>query len=472
MRAVYRFILISLLGFSSLYARADVRLPAVIGNHMVLQQNTTVTLWGWCDPAERLAIIVDWDTTVYQAIGQNTARWTVQIKTPVTDNKPHRITIAGRNTVQLDDVLLGEVWVCGGQSNMEWSGARGIKQAIDKAPQANNPSIRFFYVPKAVAAAPQDDMQARWVVCTPETMLTFSAIGYFFGEKLQQQLNVPVGLINANWEGTNAEVWVPAEQVLSDSTLRRAFSYVSTDAPKWPIEPGVGYNAMIHPLTSFAVAGVIFYQGESNVNARMPDAYVKLFKQLIDSWRTNWQRDFPFYYVQIAPFTMYNQPFNAARLREAQTLCASHPKTGMVVIHDLVDNVKEIHPQNKKDVGLRLANYALADTYGQTGIAYKSPLYERMVVENASARLYFANADQGLESRGGAPREFMIAGADQVFYPAVAHIEGRTVVVSSKRVDKPVAVRFGYDNTSTPNVFNKEGLPLNLFRTDTWPFAN
>ncbi|MDZ7292206.1 MAG: sialate O-acetylesterase [candidate division KSB1 bacterium] len=415
---------------------------------------------------EKIRVMVDWDTTIYATTGLRTAKWSVKIKTPAAGG-PYQIIINGYNVVVLEDVMIGEVWLCSGQSNMEWSGAHGLPQSLEEAPHATNPNLRLFNITKATSDYPQEDCHASWRVCNPEDMKHFSAVGYFFGKKLHEELKVPVGLINASWGGTPAEVWTPKELVENDPVLKEAATKVSQSVPYWPIIPGQSFNAMISPITNFQIAGAIWYQGESNVGTW--STYQALFTTMIGAWRKAWQRDFPFYYVQIAPWSGYGENNACAFLREAQTKSLSYPNTGMVVVSDLVDDITNIHPKNKRDVALRLANLALAETYGKAGIVYKSPMYKSMKVEGDKIRIYFDHAEAGLMSKGGDPTEFYIAGADKNFQPAIAKIEGNTVVVWNKSVKKPVAVRFGFSNAAMPNLFSKEGLPVNLFRTDDWP---
>lgn len=442
---------------------ADVRLPSIIGSHMVLQQNTKVKLWGWSAPSEKITIKTAWDTTHFSATANRGARWVVEIPTPKAGG-PYTIVIRGNNEIVLDDVMVGEVWLCGGQSNMEWSGSQNLPQSLEEAPQANNSMIRFFYVPKSTAAYPQDNIDgARWVVCNPKDMKTFSAIGYFFGKELSAKKGFPVGLINSNWGGTPAEVWTPGEIIVNDPDLRAAAEKLSP-TPWWPYYRGDAYNAMIYPLTSYGISGVIWYQGESNVGTHY--AYRRLFTSMIDGWRKAWGKTFPFYFVQIAPYTYGDNHINGALLREAQTESLAFPGTGMVVVSDLVDNVKDIHPKLKKEVALRLANYALGELYGVTGIQYKTPIYASQKVEKDKIRISFDHVPTTLVAKGGEPSDFYIAGADGVFVPAVAKIDGKTVLVHSKQVKEPVHVRFGFTNTAMPNLFSAEGLPVNLFRTD------
>lgn len=462
-KGILLFLLISTCLFSTTQlSHANVRLPAILGSHMVLQQKSDITLWGWSDAMEKIVIQAEWDTTHYTVTGSRDANWSVVIKTPAAGG-PYKITITARNTLVLEDVLIGEVWLCSGQSNMEWN-VSGSKQA-DEAQRANNPAIRFFYVNHVTSDYPQNDLTGNWVVCTPDNAKYFSAVGYFFGRKVNQELNQPVGLICSSWGGTPAEVWTPKELVDADPALKAAAAKISGDYPGWPILPGKTYNAMISPITNFSIAGVLWYQGETNSGTY--STYQQLLTTMIGSWRNVWHKEFPFYYVQIAPY-QYGENQTGALMREAQTTVMRYPHTGMVVISDLVDDVKDIHPKNKLDVGLRLANYALGDTYGKQGIAYKSPQYKDMKVEKSKIRISFDNVPNGLKTSGGNPTELYIAGADQKFVPATGKIDGNGLLVWSNEIKNPVAVRFGFSNIATPNLFSKEGLPVNLFRTDNW----
>ena len=453
-----------LAGFISATALANVRLPAVIGSHMVLQQKSDVTIWGWCDAGEKIKLKTTWDTTTYNTVGSSSARWSLQVKTPVGGG-PYQITIDGNNKTILDDVLVGEVWLCSGQSNMEMSVSWGIPYA-DEVANATDKNIRFFYIPRTTAEYPQDDVKAEWVVCNPDDMKRFSAAAYFFGKTLRQNLNVPVGLINASWGGTPAEVWTPVEAIDNNAALKNAAAKLSPSS-WWPVTPALNYNAMIYPIIKYSIAGAIWYQGEANV--KTASTYTELLSTMIKSWRKAWQKDFPFYYVQIAPYAGYGENSSSAFLREAQTKALATPNTGMIVTTDLVDNINDIHPKMKKEVGIRLANYALSETYGKQGLVYKSPSYKNMKVEKDRIRIYFDNADKGLMTKDKTISEFFIAGDDQNFLPANAKIEKNTVVVWSDSVKKPIAARFAFRNASLPNLFSKEGLPVVPFRTDDWP---
>jgi sialate O-acetylesterase len=463
-KTILRTLLPALLASWTWSASAAIRLPSILGSHMVLQRKSDARFWGWANPAEKVSITTDWDATVHEAVADSGGRWNVNVKTPDAGG-PYKVTLNGSNGIVLEDVMIGEVWVCSGQSNMEWSGDQSVPQALEEAPNANNPKIRFFHIPKSTSDHPQDNCAGSWKVCTPEEMIHFSAIGYFFGKELQSELKVPVGLISSNWGGTPAEVWAPSEVVQNDSELVAAAGKLQPFA-WWPKDPGKCYNAMIHPITPFAIAGAIWYQGESNTGTA--GSYEKLFTRMIGAWREAWGREFPFYYVQIAPFA-YGQPFVGALLREAQTRSASCANTGMVVVSDLVDDIKNIHPVNKRDVARRLANWALAETYGHQGILYRSPVFRSMEVQGSKVRIRFDHVEGGLQARDGEPTEFQIAGADRKFVPARATIEGDEVRVWSPDIAEPVAVRFGFSNTAMPNFFSGAGLPVNLFRTDEWP---
>ncbi len=443
---------------------AEIRLPAILGNRMVLQQTSEEKIWGWCDPGEKIKISSGWDTASYNTVGNADGKWMLSIKTP-TAGGPYTLTINGSNKIVLVDVLIGEVWACSGQSNMEMSYSWGIKQYTEDAEKATNKSIRFFHIPRLTAEYPQDDTKGEWIVCNPEDMKKFSLAGYFFGQKLQETLSVPVGLIEAAWGGTPAEVWTPKDAIENNLILKKAADSLKK-IPWGPIRPAAIYNAMVYPITNFTIAGVIWYQGEANVGAAA--TYESLFSSMIASWRKAWNEEFPFYFVQIAPFAGYGKNISGALLQEAQTKTIAIPKTGMVVINDLVNDINNIHPTDKKDVGNRLANYALAEVYGKQISGYKSPMFKSMSIAKDKIRVNFENAENGLICKGGSPTEFYIAGDDKIFKPANTKVDGSNVIVWSKEIKNPVAVRFGFTNDAMPNLFNKEGLPVNTFRTDNW----
>lgn len=443
---------------------AIIRLPPIMSSNMVLQQKSQATLWGWSDPSERFVIIASWKNTVDSVQAPNSGKWKAKIATPSAGG-PYTITIKGRTTtIVLENILIGEVWICSGQSNMEMSNTQQIK---DELPSSANNNIRFFTVAKKTAEYPQDHCEGQWVSCNEQTLRRFSAVGYFFGKKLQKDLNVPIGLIQSAWSGTPVELWTPADVIDSDPETREAATKIR-DVTYRPNKPGLIYNAMIYPIANYTIAGTIWYQGEGNT-ARA-STYQKMFTGMIGAWRKRFENEFPFYFVQIAPFT-YENEFEAALLMEQQARSLSYPKTGMVVITDIVDNVKDQHPKNKLDVGLRLANIALAETYKQNipAPAYKNPVYKRMEIAKGKINLYFDNAANGFIVKGGEkPTDFLIAGSDQNFLPADVKIEKGRIVLSNKQIPNPVAARFSFSNTAMSNVFNKEGLPITPFRTDNW----
>lgn len=445
-------------------AFAKITMPSVFTDNMVLQQKSEVAIWGWANAGETLSIIAGWNSSdTVKVKVDNTARWSAVLKT-VEAGGPYTIQISGSSKVEIKNVMLGEVWICSGQSNMEWSVDMGIRHGEEEAARAHHSDIRIFQTPKIGASYPQQTCNANWNICTPETMRSTSAVGYFFARELQQKLNVPVGIIVSAWGGTPAEVWVEKCRIENDPVLDSAKYALKYDW--WPGEPGVLYNSMIAPVVPFGIAGAIWYQGESNCTNHQ--VYALLMKTLIENWRSNFKKEFPFYYVQIAPYN-YGDGGTSHFVREQQAEVEKRvPNCGMVVVSDLVDNIDNIHPQNKLDVGKRLAAFALAETYKQDVGSYQSPAFKAMKVEKNKIRLSFEHVPTGLKSSVKMPAQFLVAGADRNFMPATARIEGNTIVVSSKQVKNPVAVRFCFDNTSMPDVFSNEGLPLAPFRTDRW----
>lgn len=464
-------VLFCLVATASLHtAGAQLRLPSFFSDNMVLQRETAVTIWGWSAPGQKIYVTNSWNNTTDSARADGGARWALTVNTPAAGG-PYTLTVKGGNTVTFNNVMIGEVWVCSGQSNMQWSNRNGLVKA-DSALVAGavNPNIRFLQIPHITSDYPQDDVAASWKECTPEEAKGFSAVAYFFGSKLAGELNVPIGLINSSWGGTPAEAWTPAGLIAASPDLQAA---AEKQVPNFgrPHLPGSTYNAMIAPFTRYAVAGVIWYQGESNVPTAT--GYDKLMRTMITSWRKAWGRELPFYYVQIAPYKYGNT--NAPLLREAQAQTLGLSKTGMVIVSDLTENVKDIHPRQKKGVGERLANLALAETYHKSVPGYKSPQYRSLEIKKDKAIVYFENAAEGLmikdNDKKARASEFYIAGEDRNFLPADVKIEGDHVVVSSKDVKNPVAVRFSFSDTGIGNLYSNAGLPVAPFRTDSWEVA-
>ncbi len=650
MNTVIRFTAAALLASASI-ASADVKLPAVLGDGMVIQQNAEVRLWGWARPGEKVLISTSWSTVASDSVGDANGQWRAIVKTPAADGKPQSISFKGDNEVVIRDVLLGEVWVCSGQSNMEWplSASGNGEEAVKSA---NHPTIRLFMVENTVSAEPQADCKGRWAAATPESAKSFSAVGYFFGRELHDSLKVPIGLISSDWGGTPAEAWtsevtlrtmpdweaglaqiaklkgdpaamkkeyetavaawlkhfdesepgsragshwaapdlddadwkeaaqpgawegelanhdgtvwgrksieipvawegkalrlelgpiddndsayfngklvgqrmedgnwnvprkytVPAELVKAGKAVI-AVRMLDTggpggmmgkaaqlkigpagggavslagpwklkagaklaDLPRRPRAPGVTpwmptslYNGMIAPLTPMTIRGAIWYQGESNRERAFQ--YRTLFPEMIKDWRARWamktNAEFPFYFVQIAPFNYGGDKGEAAELREAQMLASALPNTGMAVTMD-IGNPADIHPTKKKEVGHRLALWALAKTYGQA-MECSGPTMKSITVAGPTISIAFDHA-KGLNSGGKDLTHFTIAGEDKKFVPAKAVIEGETVVVSAEGVTSPVAVRYGWGAADEPNLKNGDGLPASSFRTDDWP---
>ncbi|HUH45887.1 MAG TPA: sialate O-acetylesterase [Arenibacter sp.] len=455
--------LLLLLSVTTSYA--EIWLPSILSDNMVLQQESNVTIWGWTTAtSEKITVYGTWNHEKVIAEAHQGV-WSLQLPTPKAGGT-YSIMVEGHEKLEIKNVLVGEVWLGSGQSNMQWSPKAGLENAPEEIKNANYPEIRFFQVLQQISDTPQDQLKGKWVVCTPETMADFSSVAYFFGRELHQKLGIPVGLINSSWGGTPVEVWLQKERITGDAELKKAAEKLNNVA-WWPNAPGAAYNAMIHPITKFDIAGWIWYQGESN---RVdPASYYRSFPLMIKSWREEWGKDLPFYFVQIAPYK-YEDPkgTSAAEVRDAQLFTMKNvPNTGMVVTND-IGNLEDIHPINKQDVGHRLALWALAKTYGKGDLTFSGPLYRSMVVKNKSIVLSFDHAEKGLIQKGKELREFYIAGDDQIFHKAKARIEGSTVTVSSPKVKNPTAVRFAFTDGALPNLFNSAALPASAFRTDDW----
>lgn len=467
MKRIYQLLLLLAIALWTSASFAVLRVPPIISSGMVLQQNGNATLWGWGDASERFTVISSWKTTADEVTAAPGGKWKVQIATPPAGG-PYTITIKGRaNSIVLENILIGEVWLCSGQSNMEMS---NTKQIRDELPTAANDKIRFFNVAKGSSEYPQEYADGKWVPCNEESLKKFSAVAYFFGKKINKDLNVPIGLIQSAWSGTPIELWEPQAVIDTDADMIKASKTIKAVTYR-PNKPGLIYNSMIAPIINYTIAGTLWYQGEGN--APRAYAYEKMLTGMIADWRNQNGNEFPFYIVQIAPFSGYETPIEAALLIEQQTRTLKVPKTGMVVITDLVDDIKSQHPIDKLTVGERLAKLALADTYKKPipVAEYRNPLYKRMDINKGKISLYFDYAPNGFMLKGDARQatEFMIAGEDQKFVAAdMVKLEKDKIVVSSKAVPNPVAVRFAFTNIAMSNLFNKEGLPVNPFRTDDW----
>ncbi|TWU50621.1 hypothetical protein Poly51_39130 [Rubripirellula tenax] len=469
-------------------ATADESMPlrfaGIFGDQMVLQRECKNAIWGQCSPNQNVTVLASWSDRTVTAVADDAGRWKATIDTPEAGG-PFDLTVATNDQeVRLRDVFVGEVWICSGQSNMQWKmrgfGLEHFKEDVDKA---NYPRIRYCEIPAVIALEDQDDVLTKWTVCNPQTVLNLSAVGYFFGSRLHQELDVPIGLVSTNWGGSSAEAWV------SPDVLRQDFPEFTETLDGYPAiaektgvlyqrgkpapkgmnqrSPSVLYNSMLKPLIPFSFRGVIWYQGESNVER--PKQYRTLFPGLIRDWRNRWgQGDFPFYFVQIAPFVYKDKPVSAAYLREAQMMTLAEPNTGMVVTMDVGD-FTNIHPKQKKPVGERLARLALARDYGRDDLLASSPIYQSHTTEDDSIRIQFAHTGGVLMASDSQPlTHFMIAANDQHFVDADAIVDGETIVVRSENVTAPVAVRFAWGSGDMPNLVNQAGLPASSFRTDQW----
>lgn len=468
-------------------SRAEVKPHALFSDHMVIQRDMAAPVWGTAEPGQEVTVSIAGQTK--KAVTGPDGKWQVKLD-PLPAGGPHELSIG---QVALKNVLVGEVWVCSGQSNMEWS-VRSSANPEAEIAGANYPKIRLFTAPRRSIDTPQKDVNGAWKPCSPETIAGFSAVAYFFGRELWKTLEVPVGLIHSSWGGTAAELWTRRGVLEADADFKglldaydkRREAHASAlerhkeaaqkakaegkPAPKAPPGPGLApsslYNGMIAPLIPYAIRGAIWYQGESN--ASRARQYQKLFPAMIKNWREDWgQGDFPFLFVQLANF-MARKPDPSesawAELREAQLRTLSVPKTGMAVIVDIGD-AKDIHPKNKQDVGRRLALAAQAVAYGRDVVS-SGPIFDSMNVEGDRVRLTFKHVGGGLVARGEKLTGFAIAGADKKFAWADAKIDGSHVIVWSDKVPQPAAVRYAWADNPECNLYNKEGLPASPFRTD------
>jgi sialate O-acetylesterase len=483
-------------------ARADVAMPAIFGDHMVLQRDLKLNVWGWAEPGED--VTVKFHGQEMAAKAGDDGKWKVVLE-PVEAGGPFEMVVSGKNTLTFHDVLVGEVWICSGQSNMQWSLANSFDGDLEIA-AAKNPNIRLISVPQVGTQEPQKDFKGEWKVCSPESVASFSGVGYFFGKQLQETLGVPVGLINDAWGGSACEAWVPREKLAADARYadllaswkeredgyeasKKAYDEAREKAKaegktgpaahldpaaqmRGNYRPGNIFNGVLLPTIGYGIKGVIWYQGESNAGRAYQ--YRDLFPLMIQTWRDLWgQGDFPFYWVQLADFMAEKpEPVDSAwaELREAQTLTMKRlPNTGEAVIIDLGE-VKDIHPRNKADVGKRLARWALARDYG-VDVPYQSPTYKSMEKKDGKVVLTFENVAGGFrpfdvpELRG-----FAIAGADGKFVWAKAKVVGPDrVEVWSDEVSEPEAVRYAWADNPVCNLYSAAGLPATPFRTDDRP---
>jgi len=501
MRIMLSLMVALLTAYSSNKLSAQVKLPAIISDNMILQQNAKAALWGWAAPGEKITITNNWNKKSSTVVADASGKWQTNVTTTKAGG-PYKLTFTASNTVEVNNILFGEVWLASGQSNMEFFIGKtpnpsytGIHNYEEVIKDAEHPSIRQIDVPNKVADDPQFDFKGVWKMCTAKTIDTFSAVAFFFAKEVNKATGFPVGIINSTWGGTPAESWTKKEMLQNDADLNEILvryqkaldaypaeneKYKATfakwredtskrkgAAPAAPMGPTHNkspyklYNGMIVPVAPYTIRGVIWYQGESN--AERAYQYRKLFPAMIANWRSDWKNEkLPFYFVQISPHRSQNPEIRDAQLHVFRNV----PYTGMAVTTDNGDSL-DIHPRNKELVGKRLSLWALRNEYGKKDIVISGPLYKGMKAEGGKIRVSFDYAE-GLAAENGELKEFTIAGEDQKFFPAHAKIEGSTVVVWSEEVKEPKAVRFAWRNIPKPNLYNSAGLPASPFRTDNW----
>ncbi len=477
---------------AAMLLHADVKLPALISEHMLVQRNVPVRIWGSADPGE--AVTVSFQKQKVSTTADSTGKWQAFLAPMKEQTAGADMTIAGKNSITVADVLVGDVWIGSGQSNMGFTTGRADNAEKELA-AADYPLIRLFGVKLTVADTPKDDVIGKWTLCTPETVKSFSAVLYFYGRDLHKATKLPMGLINTSWGGTPAQSWTskpalegepalkfivddwqktvdafPANMVKHDAAVAKWKETKQGNQPRSPAGPGhqntpAGlYNAMIAPLTPYAIKGAIWYQGEANASPAHAFIYRRLFRVMIEDWRQAWGIGaFPFYWVQLA-----NYQTNGwwSVLRESQTDAMNLVNTGFASAID-IGMSKDIHPTNKQEVGRRLALTARHKNYGEK-VEWLGPLYQTVTFEGGKARIWFTHAGSGLDVRGGgAITGFEIAGKDGAWFPAEAKIDGGNVIVSAANINEPAAVRYAWADDPQCNLINKNGLPANPFRTKT-----
>ena len=466
---------------------ADVQLPGIISDHMVLQRGAPVRIFGKAQPGEAVAVSFRGQTA--QTTTDPLGRWEVWFN-PLTTGAAADMTIKGANTLTVADVIVGDVWIGSGQSNMQWT-VKDSDNADAEIASANYPQIRLFYVPRKTASTPVDDVDAKWIVCSPESVPGFSAVLYYFGREMHKDTKVPMGLIHSSWGGTPIASWISGPSLMGNARLQPFLGYwqnaivsypanyarYEQNVKKWeasgsqgarpaaPLGPGHAhepttlYNAMIAPLIKYTIKGALWYQGETEAGRAQGDIYGEALMTLVSDWRRAFgQGDFPFYWVQLANYANATKNGHWMLVQEGQVKATALRNTGVAIIND-IGNQTSIHPTNKQDVGRRLA--MLAQNSGE------SPQYRQFTREGSAIRIWFDHAGKVLKVQGSGPLSgFQIAGSDRKYVAAVARIEGTTVVVSSPDVAEPRSVRYAWDYYPDANLVNESGLPASLFRTD------
>ena len=449
---------------------AKIKLPSIIASNMVLQRNTSVKIWGWATPGEKINIKASWISEIVKITASENGRWEIAIKTTLS-KEPQSIQLkSNQSHITLDNILFGEVWVCSGQSNMRmplkgYTGQPTFEGNLSVA-TSKNTNLRLFSITENGSPTPLDSISTykKWDIAAPETSKDFSAIAYFYGKQLQAILDVPVGLIMTSWGGTRIQPWMSKEAI---APFLEVNEVKKDTTEKYKRIPSAIFNAMINPITSYTIRGAIWYQGETNRNE--PKIYQKLLPEMVKDWRKQWNiGDFPFYYVQIAP-NKYIDKSNSQYLREAQLKALEViPNSGMAVLSDIGSDAT-IHPPKKKEAAERLLLIALNKTYGMKDVDCTGPVYKSMTEKEGALLLSFDAAETGIFSPETELSNFEIAGEDKIFYPAKAQIVAhKQVKVSSLDVKMPVAVRYGWYNWFEGTLYDNNMLPASSFRTDDW----
>jgi sialate O-acetylesterase len=450
--------------------QAKIKVASVLGDNMVLQRNTEVKLWGKADPNQKLSIVADWIKAKINVACNEQGDWLIKLKTTEAGG-PYAITIASANEKMiLKNILLGEVWLCSGQSNMEMPliGFPGqpVNGSNDFLLNADNDNIRLFTVKRNPCDTPQDTCTGKWQAASSESVASFSAVGYLYAKILQQKLKVPVGIINSSWSGTRIQPWMSKETIAKFPVSLAQIASKDTPAHQ---KASATYNGMIAPIHNFAIKGAIWYQGEGNIGSK---EYPALMEAMVANWRKDFGvGQFPFYFVQIAPYWYNNSKGINSAIQRDEQLKASLliPNCGMISTMDMGEE-KCIHPAEKELVAKRLAYWAFAETYGFKGLSYKTPYLSNFSLKDTLAILKFQNAPNGFSTFGKEVQSFEIAGQDSVFYPAEYKISSSQIQVWSQKVKVPVAVRYGFCNfpKTSGYLYNTAGLPVPSFRTDNW----
>ncbi len=463
--------------FLSLQINAKIKLPALFTDNMMLQQKSNAPIWGWAEKNANVLIKTSWDAKIYKVKADGSGKWKTELQTS-SFGGPYTIEVSeGNEKVTIKNVLLGEVWLCSGQSNMEMplKGFQGqpVKNGNEIIVRSTNKNIRLITIPRATVLEPKDDFEGKWEEASPKSTSNFSATAWYFGSLLQEVLNVPVGLIHVSYGGSSMEAWMNKEMLKDFASAK--IPTTKEELAKDPNRvPTTLFNGMLSPVIGYGIKGCIWYQGESNYERA--NEYTALMKKMVSSWRTLWnQGEFPFYFAQIAPFNYasfhpkdYLEKYNSAYLREAQFKASKEiPNSAMAVLMD-VGEVNNIHPMDKEKGGNRLAFQALARTYRIEGFEFESPKYKSMEIKDGAVTVSFDDVANGITSYDKEVVGFEIAGEDKVFYPAKTVVRRKSVVLTSDKVSKPVAVRYLWKDFAKAELFSAGGLPVSSFRTDEW----